>query len=640
MNLLSFSLHRCLLVLYALSFSLLSHAQDVAFAWGRGISGSATIWNLSSTADAAGNVYTAGYFSGTADFDPGPNTMNLTANGYSDAFISKLNTAGNNVWVIQLGGGGGDNINDIEVDAQGNIYVVGAGSGIDFDPGPGVVNTPGAPFVAKYDPDGNLIWVSGATGGMALAIDANNNNVYVTGHGVQVTQNKNDAYIAKLSSTGALLWKKTVGGKNEDIAWSIAIDHDGNVIAGGSFLSDTIDIDPGPGVYNLTYVGGGFDSWLLKVDPNGNFIWGGAITADYPYDMKIDANNNLYITGFFGGISDFNPGPGTYNITAADADTYICKLNAAGNLEWVKQLAGTSNSFNYAKSMELDASGNIYISGYIKGTFDMDPGTGTANFTSVAAGGPYVGKFDANGNYVWGKVFGGTAQAQSYGIGVDAAQNVYTTGYYSDTLDLDPGPNTVDVYTIPNAQGMFINKFVPFVGGSLPLTWLNIGGELNSSQQAAIHWQVSETNVQGYTIEKSMDAKAFRAIGSVTSKGDGDHNYIFTEETALQQTAWYRILQTDHDGQSTYSTVIRIAAGKAMPTVTVYPVPARQQVTISITGDELLHTKALLIDRSGRPVKTIFLNNYQTLLPVGNLATGLYFLQLANGQTLTIMRQD
>jgi len=278
MKLLSICLHRCLLVICALSFYLLSPAQDVAFAWGRAVSGNGTIWNLSSTADAAGNVYTAGYFSNTADFDPGPNTMNLTANGYSDAYISKLNTAGNYVWVIQLGGAGGDNINDVEVDDQGNIYVVGASSGADFDPGPGVVNTPGSAFVAKYDPDGHLIWVSGATGGIALAIDASY-NIYVVGNGVQVAQNANDAYIAKLSSTGVLQWKKILAGKKEDLGWSVAIDHDGNVIAGGTFLSDTLDIDPGPGVYNVTYVGGSFDSWLLKLDPSGNFIWGGAITA-------------------------------------------------------------------------------------------------------------------------------------------------------------------------------------------------------------------------------------------------------------------------------------------------------------------------------------------------------------------------
>src|SRR3982751_5524524 len=140
MNLLSFSVHRCLLVICALSCSLLSNAQNAAFAWGRGISGTGIIWS-GSTADASGNVYSIGNFSGTADFDPGPGTVSLTAAGYSDAFISKLDSAGNYVWVIPLSSAGSDNINDVAVDAQSNIYVIGYGGGdIDFDPGAGTVS--------------------------------------------------------------------------------------------------------------------------------------------------------------------------------------------------------------------------------------------------------------------------------------------------------------------------------------------------------------------------------------------------------------------------------------------------------------------------------------------------------------------
>jgi hypothetical protein len=646
MNLLSFFFHRFLLVICVLSFSLMSHAQNAAFAWGRGISGNGIMWPMSSTADAAGNVYTVGYFSGTADFDPGPNTMNLTAAGSSDAFISKLNANGNFVWVIPLSGSGGDDIEAITLDAQGNIYICGYGSGnIDFDPGPGTVNPGGSPFVAKYDTNGNYIWVTRSVAGNALALDANG-NVYIAAHYVNgPTYNTslyaNDTYIYKLNSTGVLQWSKLVSGKKEDLSWSIAVDGNGNVIVGGTTLSDTLDLDPGPGVYNITREGGGFDVFLIKLDSTGNFVWGGALTAEYPYGLKTDAGNNVYVTGFFGGMADFNPGPGTYHITSGGAaDPYILKLNPDGHLVWVKQLPGTPGTFAYAKAMELDASGNIYTSGFVKGTFDMDPGPDSVMATSVAAGGPYVSKLDANGNFVWGKVFGGSMMAQSYGIGVDAAQNVYTTGFFKDTLDLDPGPDTSIVIAAPGAQGVFINKLMPTIGAPLPLTWLSVEGRLNKDQQATITWQAAETNVQGYTIEKSADGKAFNPIGSITAKGNGTHSYTFTEEPVLQQTAWYRILQTDIDARFSYSTIIRIVGGTTRSTITVYPVPARHQVTIKVTGDEWLHTKAVLIDRSGRPVKIIYLNYQETPLHLDNLAAGLYFLQLANGQAMKIMRQD
>jgi hypothetical protein len=483
MNLLSYSVHRCVLAICVLSFSLLSNAQNAAFAWGRGISGSGINWAISSSADTAGNVYTVGYFSGTTDFDPGPNTVNLTATGSNDAFISKLDAAGNYVWVIQLGSTINDAINDVALDTQGNIYVCGAGSSnIDFDPGPGTVTLPGSGFVAKYDADGNYIWATRSSGGSALAVDANE-NIYVTGYYVRgpihnPTEYANDTYITKLSNTGVVQWSKLVSGKREDIAWSIAVDGDGNVIAGGSTLSDTLDLDPGPGVYNMIYVGGGFDVFLIKLDANGNFVWGGALTAEYPYDIKTDASNNIFITGMFGGMADFNPGPGTYHITAAGADPFILRLNPDGQLVWVKQLAGVSGTFAYAKAMALDASGNIYTSGFVKGRFDMDPGPDSAMVNAVAAGGPFVSKLDANGNFVWGKAFGGSTMAWSYGIGVDAAQNVYTTGFFKDTVDLDPGPNASIVTTAPGAQGVFINKLIPFVDAPLPLTRLSVEGQL------------------------------------------------------------------------------------------------------------------------------------------------------------------
>lgn len=642
MNFLSYSVHRSLLAFCLLSFPLLNHAQNATFSWGRGISGNGTIWP-NSTADAAGNVYTAGYFSGSADFDPGANTLSLTALGYNDAFISKLDAAGNYAWVIQLGGTGSDAINDVAVDTQGNIYVCGyCTTDVDFDPGPGVINLTGAnSFVAKYDANGNYIWASRSAGGIALAVDKNA-NVYLTGHSVQSTGNANDTYITKLNSTGVWQWNKRVGGSSEDIAWSIAVDGDDNVIVGGSFLSNVIDIDPGPNVYNLYRQGGGFDVFLIKLNTTGDFVWGGAVTAEYPYDIKTDAANNIYVTGLFAGTVDFDPGPGTYNLTSATSasDAFICKLNPAGQLTWAKQLAGASGSFSFAKAMALDNSGNVYTSGYISGTFDMDPGPNTATATSVAAGGPFVSKLDADGNYIWGKTFGGTAQAQSYSIGVDAAQNVYTTGFFKDTIDLDPGTNSTIITTTTGAQGVFINKLIPTVESPLPLTWLSVEARLNNQQQATIYWKTEESKVRDYSIEKSKDGKSFSSIGTLTAIGNGAHSYTFVEGMPLQQKAWYRIKQTDIDAQYSYSTIVSIAEGNAASIASVFPIPARNNVTIRITGDDLLHTKALLVDMKGQVLKSIIISNYQTPISLDNLAAGLYILQLANGSSLKILRQE
>ena len=88
--------------------------------------------------DSGGNVYTVGFFQGTVDFDPGPDTFNLTSAGGLDVFVSKLDSAGNFVWARSMGGAGTDVAHDVAVDSDGNVYTVGNFRGpADFDPGEG-----------------------------------------------------------------------------------------------------------------------------------------------------------------------------------------------------------------------------------------------------------------------------------------------------------------------------------------------------------------------------------------------------------------------------------------------------------------------------------------------------------------------
>jgi hypothetical protein len=90
-------------------------------------------------ADAAGNVYSAGQFEGTVDFDPGAGTLLRSSNGSNDGFMVKYDASGQPLLCITLGGSGRDKINNVRTDAAGNIYLAGyfRGSNVDFDPGPG-----------------------------------------------------------------------------------------------------------------------------------------------------------------------------------------------------------------------------------------------------------------------------------------------------------------------------------------------------------------------------------------------------------------------------------------------------------------------------------------------------------------------
>src|SRR5262249_34496989 len=152
--------------------------------------------------------YTTGNFQDTADFDPGPGTYNLTSNGSSDIFVSKLNASGNFLWARAVGGVGIDYSYKIYVDANGNVYVAGTFNGnVDFDPGPGVYN---------------------------FALSGNS-----------------DAFILKLDSSGNFVWARHMGGASGDAAKSMTIDAGGNIYLTGTFQG-TADFDPGPGTYNMT----------------------------------------------------------------------------------------------------------------------------------------------------------------------------------------------------------------------------------------------------------------------------------------------------------------------------------------------------------------------------------------------------
>ena len=101
--------------------------------------------------DAAGNVYTAGLFSGTIDADPGPGMFNVTSAGGQDILVSKLDSAGHFVWAAAMGGPGSDQGRSIALDGQGNLYTAGIfQQTVDFDPGAGASN-----LTSALDANGN-----------------------------------------------------------------------------------------------------------------------------------------------------------------------------------------------------------------------------------------------------------------------------------------------------------------------------------------------------------------------------------------------------------------------------------------------------------------------------------------------------
>jgi hypothetical protein len=306
----------------------------------------------------------------------------------------------------------------VAIDAAGNVYTTGQFFGtVDFDPGASTFN--------------------------------------LTSTGLE------DIFISKLDASGNFIWAKKIGGVGTDVGWKIALDASSNVFVSGYFRY-TADFDPGSAVYSLSQVGSAAyaDIFVLKLDTNGNFVWvkqlGASSVDDDAYGLYIDNLSNIYITGYFMGTVDFDPGAGISNLTpAGSSDIYILKLDASGSFVWAKKMGGTV--MDEARSIYVDGSGNVFTVGSFKGTTDFDPGTSTLNLISAGNEDIFITKLDASGNFIWAKSIGSTGIDVALSIAVDASGNSYTCGYFRGTVDFDPGSGISNL-TSAGVEDIFVCK--------------------------------------------------------------------------------------------------------------------------------------------------------------------------------------
>jgi len=547
---------------FGLLLSLPISAQT--FQWAKSMGASSYDWSYSIAADASGNVYTTGIFNGTADFDPGTGTYTLTSAGSGDIFISKLDASGNFVWAKNMGGTSDDYGLSVAVDASGNVYTTGEFQGAsDFDPGTGTYNLTSA----------------GGT----------------------------DIFVSKLDASGNFVWAKNMGGINQDKGRSIAVDASGNVHSTGHFQG-TADFDPGTGTYNL--ISAGLDDiFISKLDASGNFVWAksmGGASDDYGLSVAVDASGNVHGTGYFQGAADFDPGTGTYSLTSSGGyDIFVSKLNASGNFVWAKNMGG--NSSDFARSITLDGSGNVYTTGNFFGTADFDPGTGTYNLVSFGMNDICISKLDASGNFVWAKNLGGTSDDYGYSIAVDTPGNVYTTGYFRSTADFDPGTGS---YTLTSVGGQDI--FISNLDASGNFVWANNTGGSSDDWGYSIALAASCNIYTTGTFQGTADFDAGVGVSNLVSAGGFD--VFVTKYTDCSQTTGIPVIS----GISDYFKI--------------YPNPANSLINIEAFAKTPFEISMMNV--YGEIILKQQTVGSQCAIDVSKFESGVYFIQaVSQGKT-------
>lgn len=277
--------------------------------------------------DAAGNVYTAGNFTGTVNFNPGIGTPAIhTTTGYIP-FVQKLLPNGAFDWVQVFGSP--CIANHMDLDPTGNILLTGYFSGtLNFITGVGTANLSA---ISSW-PD-------------------------------------SDAFVVKLDPNGGYLWAKGLGGVNASTEGiGITSDNAGNVFSTGRFRG-TVDFDPNAGSSSLTAAGTSWDVYVHKLDPAGNLLaakrFGGG-GSDLGESIDVDASNNVYISGNFSGTGNFNPS-GTSTLTSSGStDIFIQKLdNSLGTLLDVRKMGGSGG--DEVKCIHASATGSVLSTGFFIG---------------------------------------------------------------------------------------------------------------------------------------------------------------------------------------------------------------------------------------------------------------------------------
>jgi hypothetical protein len=238
-------------------------------------------------------------------------------------------------------------------------------------------------------------------------------NVYLTGMTTGGLAGPNptfslDVYFAKYDAEGALQWTRQLGDEREQHSGGAAADRQGNVFFSGS----TVGSFGGPSA-------GGFDVFIAKYDDAGNAQWMrqlGSSGADQWSSVSTDDLGNVYLGGgTTGNVAGSNAG---------NWDTFITKYDAAGNLQWSRQL-GTSGR-DHSVSVAADGLGNVFHAGSTEGSLAaLNAGNSDA----------FVANYSADGDLLWTRQLGTSGNDSLTGLSADGLGNIYLSGRTSGSLD-------------------------------------------------------------------------------------------------------------------------------------------------------------------------------------------------------------
>ena len=250
-------------------------------------------------------------------------------------------------------------------------------------------------------------------------------------------------------------WAKGFLGAGESEGIAVTSDDDENVYVTGLY-EGIIDFDPG--LDSLKMDATEHSIFIVKLNSDGELIWVKSIKAIYSLgeDIAVASDGSVYVTGFFTGTLDFNPGSGINELTSkGGSDIFVLKLDSDGNYIWARSIGGNSNDMG--NQIEITKNNNVIIYGKFNKTVDFNPLTATANLT-VAKSSGFVLKLSNYGTYYWAKKLETTGFVTTGHLNIDKYGDILLSGEFSGTLDLNPSSGIKEIYSDGNSSTTFALK--------------------------------------------------------------------------------------------------------------------------------------------------------------------------------------
>ena len=489
--------------LIMLPFALFSQNWD----WARHVTGTNNIATEVVAVDNTDNVIIGGLRRGDIEFvgSTGPVTM-TSSTTVNSPFIAKYNSDGSLLWANGLGGTVASNLKSIVTDALGNIYAVGSFQGTDYmfrsQDGNDLLLTSGGaidPFLLKYDPDGNLLWVkrfataSGNVRTLSVILD-NSNNIILSGFfqngtldfgggtSFAFTGSVNNGYLAKFDNDGTLIWAKHFPGTWVRLEAGMAVCQSEGFYATIT-IRETVDIE-GFGTITATNAAANYELVFVKFNNDGVPQWvRHATNTNDSYGgnfITSDENGNGFFTGRFRGNITFpNPSgdPIVLSSSGGSWDNFVAKYSKDGTLMSAIRWGNGGEEWNFGIDYDDQI---ITTTGFFTGSLILNPGATADTLVSKGTKDTYIINYTSDLSYLSSTSIGGTSDDEAFSVAFDSDGNAILGGYFlSPTIEF----GTTQLNN-GGAQDLFLAKYldIRIIATSSPISCFGgTDGELGFS---------------------------------------------------------------------------------------------------------------------------------------------------------------